>query len=81
MRCSVDGRLNRNNKVAFSNLSGIVWTRPKSCYKLIKYYSLPYHLLVPTGSIVGPCFLITYIIYPLLAGIPMIGGFQNYAQM
>ena len=28
MRCSVDGRPNRNNKVAFSNLSGIVWTRP-----------------------------------------------------
>ena len=24
----VDGRPNRNNKVAFSNLSGIVWTRP-----------------------------------------------------
>ena len=29
VRCSVDGRPNRNNKVAFSNLSGIVWTRPK----------------------------------------------------
>ena len=28
VRCSVDGRPNRNNKVAFSNLSGIVWTRP-----------------------------------------------------
>ena len=30
MRCSVDERPNRNNKVAFSNLSGIVWTRPNS---------------------------------------------------
>ena len=29
VRCSVDGRPNRNNKVAFSNLSGIVWTRPE----------------------------------------------------
>ena len=27
-RISVDGRPNRNNKVAFSNLSGIVWTGP-----------------------------------------------------
>ena len=26
VRCSVDGRPNRNNKVAFSNLSGLVWT-------------------------------------------------------
>ena len=26
MRISVDGRRIRNNKVAFSNLSGIVWT-------------------------------------------------------
>ena len=26
----MDGRRIRNNKVAFSNLSGIVWTRPKS---------------------------------------------------
>ena len=32
MRCSVDGRPNRNNKVAFSNLSGIVWTRPQCPY-------------------------------------------------
>ena len=29
MRIGVDGRRIRNNKVAFSNLSGIVWTRPK----------------------------------------------------
>ena len=28
MRISVDGRRIRNNKVAFSNLSGIVWTGP-----------------------------------------------------
>ena len=28
MRISVDGRRIRNNKVAFSNLSGIVWTEP-----------------------------------------------------
>ena len=34
MRCSVDGRPNRNNKVAFSNLSGIVLTRPERAYKL-----------------------------------------------
>ena len=30
MRISVDGRRIRNNKVAFSNLSGIVWTGPKA---------------------------------------------------
>ena len=30
MRISVDGRRICNNKVAFSNLSGIVWTRPES---------------------------------------------------
>ena len=29
MRISVDGRRIRNNKVAFLNLSGIVWTGPK----------------------------------------------------
>ena len=29
MRISVDGRRIRNNKVAFSNLSGIVWPRPR----------------------------------------------------
>ena len=29
MRISVDGSRIRNNKVAFSNLSGIVWTRPQ----------------------------------------------------
>ena len=29
MRISVDGRRIRNNKVAFSNLSGIVWTGPE----------------------------------------------------
>ena len=29
MRISVDGRRIRNNKVAFSNLSGIVWTGPQ----------------------------------------------------
>ena len=28
-RISVDGRRIRNNKVTFSNLSGIVWTGPK----------------------------------------------------
>ena len=28
MRIIVDGRRIRNNKVAFSNLSGIVWTGP-----------------------------------------------------
>ena len=30
MRISVDGRRICNNKVAFSNLSGIVWTGPKT---------------------------------------------------
>ena len=30
MRISVDGRRIRNNKVVFSNLSGIVWTGPKN---------------------------------------------------
>ena len=29
---SVDGRRIRNNKVAFSNLPGIVWTGPKTFY-------------------------------------------------
>ena len=29
MRISVGGSRIRNNKVAFSNLSGIVWTGPK----------------------------------------------------
>ena len=29
MRISVDGSHIRNNKVAFSNLSGIVWMGPK----------------------------------------------------
>ena len=29
MCIGVDGRRIRNNKVAFSNLSGIVWTGPK----------------------------------------------------
>ena len=28
IRISVDGRPNRSNKVAFSNLSGVVWTGP-----------------------------------------------------
>ena len=30
MRISVDGSRIHNNKVAFSNLSGIVWTGPKT---------------------------------------------------
>ena len=30
MRISVDGSRIRNNKVAFSNLSDIVWTGPQS---------------------------------------------------
>ena len=30
MRISVDGSRIRNNKVAFSNLSGIVWTGPET---------------------------------------------------
>ena len=29
MRISVDGRRIRNNKIAFSSLSGIVWTGPE----------------------------------------------------
>ena len=38
-RISVDGRRIRNNKVAFSNLSGIVWTGPQ-----IKSTVFPYPL-------------------------------------
>ena len=52
MRISVDGSRIRNNKVAFSNLSGIVWTGPykkktrcsetnsvyKQIYKIINIY-------------------------------------------
>ena len=30
MRISVDGSRIRNNKIAFSNLSGIVWTGPEA---------------------------------------------------
>ena len=33
MRISVDGSRIRNNKVAFSNLSGIVWTGPELHFK------------------------------------------------
>ena len=43
MRISVDGSRIRNNKVAFSNLSGILWTGPQfksrqcsSCFKCVK---------------------------------------------
>ena len=36
-RISVDGRRVRNNKVAFSNLSGIVWTGP---YKNLQNFRL-----------------------------------------
>ena len=32
MRISVDGSRIRNNKVAFSNIAGIVWTRPQLKY-------------------------------------------------
>ena len=32
----MDGRRNRKNKAAFSNLSGVAWTRPKS--RLIQIY-------------------------------------------
>ena len=32
MRISVDGSRIRNSKVAFSNLSGIVWTGPEIYY-------------------------------------------------
>ena len=39
MRCSVDGRPNRNNKVAFSNLSGIVWTRPNILFSMLIFSS------------------------------------------
>ena len=44
MRIRVDGSRIRNNKVAFSNLSGIVWTGPQfksrqcsSYFKCVKY--------------------------------------------
>ena len=41
IRISVDGRRIRNNKVAFSNLSGMVWTRPKlfALFEKILYIS------------------------------------------
>ena len=38
MRITVDGRRIRNNKVAFSNLSGIVWTGPKCFCRGDKIY-------------------------------------------
>ena len=45
MRISVDGSRIRNNKVAFSNLSDIVWTGPQPqinfsqvSYRVIAYY-------------------------------------------
>ena len=34
MRIGVDGNRIRNNKVAFSNLSGIVWTGPNTHKKI-----------------------------------------------
>ena len=34
MRISVDGSRIHNNKVAFSNLSGIVWTGPNTHKKI-----------------------------------------------
>ena len=42
MRISVDGSRMRNNKVAFSNLSGIVWTGPikRTIFLLISEGSL-----------------------------------------
>ena len=36
MCISVDGSRIRNNKVAFSNLSGIVWTGPKLTHKFFR---------------------------------------------
>ena len=39
-RISVDGRRIRNNKVAFSNLAGIVWTGPKSLHVLLLAISM-----------------------------------------
>ena len=33
----MDGRRIRNNKVAFCNLSGIVWTEPKLPLKIINF--------------------------------------------
>ena len=41
MRISVDGSRIRNNKVAFSNLSGIVWTGPLTQLKnQLRYISM-----------------------------------------
>ena len=45
MRISVDGRRIRNNKVAFSNLSGIVWTRPE-IQNRDEWFSLEYRYLI-----------------------------------
>ena len=44
MRISVDGRRIRNNKVAFSNLSGTVWTGPYCVDCHIKSPMLPIYM-------------------------------------
>ena len=46
MRISVDGSRIHNNKVAFSNLSGIVWTGPKSSVYCSVTFSLTFAALV-----------------------------------
>ena len=63
MRISVDGSRIRNNKVAFSNLSGIVWTGPKLPYYFVKklpliFLLVKYFKFSPqcSGSISGPPF-------------------------
>ena len=40
MRISVDGSRIRNNKVAFSNLSGIVWTGSKFYFACLYYNNI-----------------------------------------
>ena len=42
MRISVDGSRIRKNKVAFSNLSGIVWTGPKIACNAPKILSVTF---------------------------------------
>ena len=38
----MDGWSNRRNKAAFSNLSSVVWTLPKSLVDLLQSFSIDY---------------------------------------
>ena len=51
MRTSVDGSRIRNNKVAFSNLSGIVWTGPKMFWTNWQLVVVSIAILLPIRSL------------------------------